>query len=495
MIPRALFLAGFLVPWIFYLDAAKLTFERPGNRYVRLSRNARKIRLGEACTLALWLTLELAIQGPRLSTLTGASSAALVWASVPLVWAGAFFVIWSKQTLGRFFSGLFGVKEGHRLLTHGPYRIVRHPMYLGLLAMLAALALRLDSVTALAVLVAPMAILLRLQVREEEGVFAETMGEEFERYRTRVPALLPRPRRSAMLSLIAAAAVLLGLWILRPAPRLEPRPGPIVSVRYDTLAVAGGFVHYRFEIESEHGVHARGRAREPAGGGRPLQLVVLLDGQEFGGDAVDAIPSDEGTLAAALDYPEHVDVEFPLWKAPLMARRARRAASRAADALALAVDHFSRRSNVDSSRVALVGSSFGVPVATIVASVDPRVDAVALVYGGGDIARLLEANLAVEPRALRRLVSQWGAWALRPIEPTRYIGAIAPRPVVLVSGENDPQVPRESVEALYREAGEPKRIVWLSTEHVDPSDPVLLERLARIAVESLPGFTLSPPAR
>lgn len=45
--------------------------------------------------------------------------------------------MWSHRTLGRFFTWELSVQDGHRLLTVGPYAIVRHPSYLGL-ALLAA---------------------------------------------------------------------------------------------------------------------------------------------------------------------------------------------------------------------------------------------------------------------------------------------------------------------------------------------------------------------
>lgn len=495
MLARVLFVAGFFLPWLFFLDAPRLTLDGRGNRFVRRSRNVLRIRLAELAVVALWIALEVTLDGPRLSRLLDTTPSALAWASVPVVWLGGSLAVWSKLTLGRYFSGTFAVKEGHRLITHGPYRLVRHPIYLGLVLMLLALALQMNSLVALAALALPMTLMLRLQIREEERLFAETMGEDFARYRRRVPALVPWPRRARRLWALAAAFVALAAWAARPAPDLAPLPGRLVAARFDTLVVFGGNAHFRFELESDRGIVSRGRAREPVDGPLPRQLVVLLDGQEIGADAVDALPEDRGTLAVALDYPELLEVEVPVWKAPAAAHRARRAARRAAESLLLAIDHFTRRPDVDSTRVALVGASFGVPVATIVASLEPRVDAVALVYGGGDIARLIEANLAIEPRALRWALARWGAWALRPLEPARYAGRIAPRPLVLVSGEDDPQVPRECVEALYRAAREPKKIVWLPTGHLDPSDPALLERLAAIAIESLPVLARTPPDR
>jgi fermentation-respiration switch protein FrsA (DUF1100 family) len=119
---------------------------------------------------------------------------------------------------------------------------------------------------------------------------------------------------------------------------------------------------------------------------------------------------------------------------------------------------------------------------------------VALVYGGADLATLLDANLGLEPRAWRALWARLGAWWLAPVEPARYAGRIAPRPVVLVNGLGDPLIPRSSVEALYAAAREPRRLVWLPTGHLDPGDRELLRTLADTAVRALPFLVRTPAA-
>jgi protein-S-isoprenylcysteine O-methyltransferase Ste14 len=46
---------------------------------------------------------------------------------------GAVFAIWSRVTLGRNWSSVLQVKAQHELVVKGPYRIVRHPIYTGLI--------------------------------------------------------------------------------------------------------------------------------------------------------------------------------------------------------------------------------------------------------------------------------------------------------------------------------------------------------------------------
>ncbi len=45
--------------------------------------------------------------------------------------AGITFLVWARQRLGRNWSQTVSVKEGHELVTSGPYRWIRHPMYTG----------------------------------------------------------------------------------------------------------------------------------------------------------------------------------------------------------------------------------------------------------------------------------------------------------------------------------------------------------------------------
>jgi protein-S-isoprenylcysteine O-methyltransferase Ste14 len=61
--------------------------------------------------------------------------------SAILVFLGLLFALWARAHLGRNWSGAVTVKEGHTLITSGPYRWVRHPIYSGVVVALAGTAL------------------------------------------------------------------------------------------------------------------------------------------------------------------------------------------------------------------------------------------------------------------------------------------------------------------------------------------------------------------
>jgi protein-S-isoprenylcysteine O-methyltransferase Ste14 len=118
------------------------------------------------------------------------SSPAIGWSGAALVAAGLAFAVWARIHLGANWSGIVTVKRGHELVTSGPYALVRHPIYTGLVLAFAGSAIALGEargVLAVALVVASLWRKLRL----EERWMAEQFGAEYERYRDRVRALVP----------------------------------------------------------------------------------------------------------------------------------------------------------------------------------------------------------------------------------------------------------------------------------------------------------------
>lgn len=117
-------------------------------------------------------------------------SAACALAGAALAVGGSALAIAARLALGRWFSGSFGVKEGHELITHGPYALVRHPMYTGLLAMVAGCALAWRSGGTL-VLAAALVVPFWFHTAIEEPMFVEHFGDAYRDYQKRVPRLVP----------------------------------------------------------------------------------------------------------------------------------------------------------------------------------------------------------------------------------------------------------------------------------------------------------------
>jgi protein-S-isoprenylcysteine O-methyltransferase Ste14 len=92
--------------------------------------------------------------------------------------------------LGRRFSGLVAIQQGHLVKTDGLYRFVRNPSYAGLLVNCTGLVLIFRCWLGLFLVVGILAILLA-RIRAEEALLAATFGEEYDAYRRRTWRLVP----------------------------------------------------------------------------------------------------------------------------------------------------------------------------------------------------------------------------------------------------------------------------------------------------------------
>jgi protein-S-isoprenylcysteine O-methyltransferase len=110
---------------------------------------------------------------------------------VALTLAGIAFAIRARLALGRNWSGLvMGVREGHELVQSGPYAVVRHPIYTGLVLAMLGTALTIGTLPAYLGVAAGLAgILLRVAI--EERLMAVEFAEAHAAYRLRTKKLIP----------------------------------------------------------------------------------------------------------------------------------------------------------------------------------------------------------------------------------------------------------------------------------------------------------------
>lgn len=118
---------------------------------------------------------------------------ALLAGGVLLIVAGWALYTWGRSALGDMYnvSGALGSElyERHRLITSGPYRVIRHPMYAGIaLGSVGALALYRTWALVFAVAVLPAG---SLRMRREDRLLAAEFPGAYPAYRENVPALAP----------------------------------------------------------------------------------------------------------------------------------------------------------------------------------------------------------------------------------------------------------------------------------------------------------------
>jgi protein-S-isoprenylcysteine O-methyltransferase Ste14 len=110
--------------------------------------------------------------------------------AIALVATGLGFSALARARLGRNWSAEVTVKHDHELVRSGPYALVRHLIYAGVLLALIGTTLMVGKWRALIGLALIVAALLR-KLTIEERFMAEQFGEAYARYRAEVPALIP----------------------------------------------------------------------------------------------------------------------------------------------------------------------------------------------------------------------------------------------------------------------------------------------------------------
>jgi protein-S-isoprenylcysteine O-methyltransferase Ste14 len=98
---------------------------------------------------------------------------------------------WAIAVLGRFFSLNVRVVEDHRVVDKGPYRLVRHPSYTGLLITFIGLSLAVQSLGALLVLLVVFTISFGYRIRVEERTLLTELGDSYASYMKRTKRLIP----------------------------------------------------------------------------------------------------------------------------------------------------------------------------------------------------------------------------------------------------------------------------------------------------------------
>lgn len=103
---------------------------------------------------------------------------------------GLAFAVWARVTLGRNWSGVVTLKEGHELMERGPYRIVRHPIYTGILTMFFATALAQGHLFGFVGALLMFASFW-IKLGDEEKLMLQQFPEQYADYRRRTKRIIP----------------------------------------------------------------------------------------------------------------------------------------------------------------------------------------------------------------------------------------------------------------------------------------------------------------
>ena len=172
--------------WFIYWYAARRNDKPVQRRESPASRAAHIVPLALAVALfALpnlwrgWLSLRIL----PLSFVT-------YWIGIAVLVAGLAFTVAARRHLGGNWSGTVTVKQDHELIRTGPYALVRHPIYTGILLGFIGSAISLGEVRGV-VAVALVIVAFLIKIRLEERWMTERFGDAYRRYRAEAKALIP----------------------------------------------------------------------------------------------------------------------------------------------------------------------------------------------------------------------------------------------------------------------------------------------------------------
>lgn len=298
------------------------------------------------------------------------------------------------------------------------------------------------------------------------------------------------------LGALAAGVVATMLMTRQGSPeRLRSRAGRLARIDTTPLRSLGASSLEELTLHSSSGLDVHGLVRIPTTGRPPYAGAVVVGGIKRGSRVLTLAGLDDIARDAVLVSPDYpIQLRAGSWRGLTALRTLAGLRPAAFDSVCdvlLLTEYLSGRPDVDPRRIFLIGGSLGSAVVAIAGGVDARPAAVVLLYGGGDMAPLITHTLrhpaqdAPVAHAIAPLVGHALAWWLTPLAPERYAPAIAPRTLIMINGADDSLVPRRYALTLYRAAQEPKELVWVAGEHVQPSESALVERLGGIVTARL----------
>ena len=112
------------------------------------------------------------------------------WLGAGVTIAGLLFAAWAREHLGSNWSRSVTIKQGHELITTGPYAVVRHPIYTGILTGFLGMAIAISQVRGFIVF-ALIFLAFWIKLRMEEQWMRSQFGETYASYAHQTAALVP----------------------------------------------------------------------------------------------------------------------------------------------------------------------------------------------------------------------------------------------------------------------------------------------------------------
>ena len=162
----------------------------------RRSRSRTGTKQDRSTLLAVWLVIIVSVAAGIYVAKRWPSAAlphhrSFMFAGAALFVTGLFLRWWAIVTLGRFFTVDVTIEPNHQLIDRGPFRVVRHPSYSGVLLAFVGLALTMGNWAALLVILVPIGAAFVHRMNVEENALSGALGRQYIDYMRRTKRLVP----------------------------------------------------------------------------------------------------------------------------------------------------------------------------------------------------------------------------------------------------------------------------------------------------------------
>lgn len=261
------------------------------------------------------------------------------------------------------------------------------------------------------------------------------------------------------------------------------------------------YILYHVKFNSAHQEKVTALFTVPKNGKPPYPYVLFQHGltnkKEYmvdwqGLDAAEML-AKEGFGVLAVDAPLHGERQkvgmkplniFGFGPYPYLARDT---VVQAVVDLRRAVDFLESRKEADRTKLFYLGESMGAILGGTFTAIEKRIRAVVLCAGGGGLQFLFETSLmGMKTQDIKKAMDE----ILFFVDPLFWIDKISPRPLLMVSATKDTLMPKDAAERLYKKAKEPKKHVWIESEHTIRADllfPVVIEWLKTQVNDAMAG--------
>jgi dienelactone hydrolase len=224
-------------------------------------------------------------------------------------------------------------------------------------------------------------------------------------------------------------------------------------------------------------------SRPEGEGGDPMPVLLILGGLRSGRENLERLPPLGPNVLISVEYPDRDAIRDKTRSIPERILIARRVAEAIPEQLVAVLAWARLQPWADQRRMSILGYSLG---AMFVPATQEKARANAIethttimAFGGAELGRIIAATFHVESPVLREIVEALGAALLHPVEPAHFLGRMT-GDILIINAEADELIPLESTALMTRLTPDPKWIVTMPGEHIDPRDPAMLQSVVDV---------------